>query len=75
MDRRNLATIQGWTGSAFGGLANFNANVRLLRAIAKPRARGRDLDVPDPIGGGPEHYRKVYALVEAGCLALLDELV
>ncbi|MFV8749069.1 low molecular weight protein-tyrosine-phosphatase [Nannocystaceae bacterium ST9] len=74
MDRQNLATIQRLTGSAFGVQAGFRARVRLLREIADPRASGTDLDVPDPIGRGPDHYRAVFTMIERGCSALLDEL-
>jgi protein-tyrosine phosphatase len=73
MDRQNLATIQRLTGSAFGSPA-FRARVRLLREIAEPRASGADLDVPDPIGRGADHYRAVFGMIERGCAALLDEL-
>lgn len=74
MDRQNLATIQQLTGSAFGSLGGFRARVRLLREIADPKARGSELDVPDPIGRGPEHYRAVFGMIERGCTALLDEV-
>jgi protein-tyrosine phosphatase len=80
MDRDNLATITRLVGerlaspSAFGPLAGYRAKIRLLRAIAKPKAKGRELDVPDPIGGGEARYAEVYALLREGCEALLDEL-
>lgn len=74
MDRQNLATLQRLTGSAFGAQAGYRARVRLLREIADPRATGADLDVPDPIGRGADHYRAVFAMIERGCTALLDEL-
>ncbi|NVB36904.1 low molecular weight phosphotyrosine protein phosphatase [Pseudenhygromyxa sp. WMMC2535] len=75
MDRQNYATLERLAApSAFGSLANYRANIRLLRAIAEPRAKGRELDVPDPIGGGAERYARVYELLERGCAALLDEL-
>lgn len=75
MDRHNLSTIERLAApSAFGTLANYKAQIRLLRAIANPRARGADLDVPDPIGDGGERYRRVYAMIREGCEALLDEL-
>lgn len=66
MDRRNLATIE--------RLAGPQANLRLLRALTKPRARGPELDIPDPIGSGAPAYAKVYELLREGCEALLDEL-
>jgi protein-tyrosine phosphatase len=75
MDRRNLETIRRLAApSAFGSLADYRANIRLLRAIAKPKAKDRDLDVPDPIGGDARRYAEVYTLVSEGCEALLDEL-
>lgn len=75
MDRQNLATIERLAApSAFGSLAGYRAKIRLLRAIANPKAKGRDLDVPDPIGKDARGYAEVYALLEAGCNALLDEL-
>lgn len=75
MDRQNLATIERLAApSAFGSLANYRASIRLLRAIADPKASGRNLDVPDPIGQGPERYRDIYELIARGCRALLDEI-
>ena len=75
MDRENLATIERLAApSAFGSLDNYRAQIRLLREIGHPRTRGRELDVPDPIGRGPERYHEIYALIAAGCEALLDEL-
>jgi protein-tyrosine phosphatase len=75
MDRDNLATIERLAmPSAFGSLAGYRARIRLLRAIAKPKAKGRELDVPDPIGGGEARYAEVYALLREGCEALLDQL-
>lgn len=75
MDRQNLATIGRLAApSAFGSLAGYRAQIRLLRAIANPKARGRDLDVPDPIGGDASRYAEVYQLMRHGCDALLDEL-
>lgn len=75
MDRSNYATLERLAApSAFGSLANYKAQIRLLRAVANPRARGRDLDVPDPIGGGPARYAEVYTILREACSALLDEL-
>jgi len=75
MDRRNFATIERLAApSAFGSLAGYHAKIRLLRAIAKPKAKGPELDVPDPIGSGAPRYAEVYALLLEGCEALLDEL-
>ncbi|MFO7563898.1 MAG: low molecular weight protein-tyrosine-phosphatase [Enhygromyxa sp.] len=75
MDQHNYSTIERLAApSAFGSLAGYRAKIRLLRAIANPKARGRELDVPDPIGGDAHRYAEVYALMLAGCEALLDEL-
>ena len=75
MDRQNYNRIARLAApSAFGPIEGFRAQVRTLRSIANPRASGRDIDVPDPIGGGPGIYAKVYELVAEGCAALLDEI-
>lgn len=75
MDRQNLATIERLAApSAFGSLDGYRAKIRLLRAIANPKAKGRDLDVPDPIGRGGQRYAEVYALLRESCDALLDEI-
>lgn len=75
MDRQNFATIERLAApSAFGSLEGYRAKIRLFRAIAKPRAKGAELDVPDPIGRGQSRYAEVYELMREGCEALLDEL-
>ena len=75
MDRRNYDKISRLAApSAFGELQGFRARLRMLRAIANPKASGQALDVPDPIGRGPEQYAEVYELIAAGCTALLDEI-
>ena len=75
MDRHNFSTIERLAApSAFGSLAGYRAKIRLLRAIANPKAKGRELDVPDPIGGDARRYAEVYTLLRDGCEALLDEL-
>jgi protein-tyrosine phosphatase len=75
MDRANEADIERLRRiSAFGPVEGGSARVRLLRAVLDPKARGADRDVPDPIGRGPEAYGRVYAIIEAACAALLDEL-
>ena len=75
MDRRNRAKIQRLAApSAFGQLEGYKARLRLLREVADPKASGPALDIPDPIGEGPERYAAVYELVRSGCEALLDEL-
>ena len=66
-------------GSAFGSLTGHagqaGAHVRLLAALADPHAEGDDLDVADPVRGGPEGYLRVYKQIERACAALLRELV
>lgn len=75
MDRQNLSTIERLAApSAFGSLDGYRAQIRLLRAIAKPRAKGADLDVPDPVGRDETRYAEVYEILREGCEALLDEL-
>lgn len=37
-------------------------------------ARPRDRDVPDPYGGGPEDYARVFRMLEAACGGLLDRI-
>lgn len=56
-------------GSAFGEIG-VSARVRMLASLADPTMH----DVPDPIGGGPEGYAALYALVDRACAALLAEL-
>lgn len=76
MDRANLEDIERLRRiSAFGVVEGQRARVRLLRAVVDPRVQGREADVPDPIGRGPDAYATVYAIVEDACAALLDELV
>ncbi len=75
MDRANLADVERLRRlSAFGAVEGDQANVRLLRMIDTPQVRGGELDVPDPVRGGEPEFRHVYALVDRGCRALLDEL-
>lgn len=61
-------------GSVFGPIAGSSARVRLLATLADPHADGNALDVPDPLRGGPEGYRRVYDQLLRACTALLDEL-
>jgi len=61
-------------GSVFGPIAGSSDRVRLLATLADPRAEDDDLDVPDPMRGGPEGYLKVYRQLLRACTALLDEL-
>ncbi len=75
MDRQNYNRIARLVApSAFGPIEGYRAKIRTLRSISNPHASGRDLDVPDPIGGGPQHYARVYELIHSGCTALLDEI-
>ena len=75
MDRHNRSQLERMAApSAFGPLDAHRARIRLLREISHPNARGDDLDVPDPIGHGPEGYELVFNLVHEGCRALLDEI-
>lgn len=78
MDRRNADELGRLIRlSAFGPVSGAErvAKIRLLREIGQPRAKGPDLDVPDPISGGPERYATVFDLIRGGCEALLDELL
>jgi protein-tyrosine phosphatase len=75
MDRSNYAKIARLAApSSSGPLTGFRARLRTLRSIDDPDATGVALDVPDPIGAGPERYREIYELIERGCNALLDEI-
>ena len=74
MDRRNLADVERYVRvSAFGRVEGPRARIRLARAIVTPRARGANLDVPDPVAGGPEGYERVFRILESVCARLLDE--
>ena len=76
MDRRNLADIERLRRiSAFGPVVGGTAKLSLLRRFSDPKASGRDADVPDPVRGGPEHYETAYRIIEAGCLALLEQVL
>lgn len=61
--------------SAFGPVEGRTAQIRLIRQLVEPDARGERCDVPDPLGGGAERFERVFALLDAACLALLDECV
>jgi protein-tyrosine phosphatase len=60
--------------SVFGTVDGPQARIRLLRRVAQPNAQGKDADVPDPIGRGPESFQRTYEIIQAGVEALLDEL-
>jgi protein-tyrosine phosphatase len=73
MDGRNVADLH--------DLALDQAHrdkVVLLRSFDPNRADGigdaGDLDVPDPYYGGPDGFARVFDLVEAACVGLLDHL-
>lgn len=76
MDRRNLADIERLRRiSAFGPVVGGTAKLSLLRRFSDPKASGRDADVPDPVRGGPEHYETAYRIIDAGCRALLEQML
>lgn len=60
-------------------------NVKTLRQLAPAGledridlflsyASGRDQDVPDPYYDGPEAFKRLYQMLEAGCSSLLERL-
>ncbi len=61
-------------------LAMDRSHLEILQRHCAPEQRGkirlfiRGRDVPDPYYGGPEGFDRVLDLVEAGCLAILDEV-
>lgn len=59
--------------SAFGPIEGREAHIRLLRHIVHPDARGEQCDVPDPFRGETGGFEEVFAMLEAACLALLEE--
>lgn len=74
-DRQVAAQIRRLIGgSVFGPIAGSSARVRLLATLADPRAEDDELDVPDPMRGGPEGYLQVYHQLMRACTALLAEL-
>ncbi|MDX9912401.1 MAG: low molecular weight protein-tyrosine-phosphatase [Phycisphaerales bacterium] len=69
MDQSNEATLLEW-GAPRG-------NVRLMREF-DPSLAGAErhrLDVPDPYHGGADGFDKVFAMLDAACLGLLDQLL
>ncbi len=76
MDRHNLSDLQRYRRlSVFGANQKPETQLRLFRTLADPRAQDSDLDVPDPIRQGIGEYEQVYALLEVGCDALVNELL
>ncbi len=61
------------TPSAFGPLAPTRARIRLFGEVIRPGAHGVHLDVPDPMGGGPEGFDAAFELIRGGCERLLAE--
>ena len=54
------------------------AKIHLLREYdpqRQLRARGSDLDVPDPYYGGPEGFEEAYQMIERSSRSLLENLV
>jgi protein-tyrosine phosphatase len=75
MDRDNEADILRLQRlSAFGPVEGVPGRVRLLRALHADWASVGSLDVPDPIGRGPDAYALAFEIIREGCLRLLDEL-
>jgi protein-tyrosine phosphatase len=76
MDRAVLSDLERLRGlSAFGPIEAAKAQVRLLRAVVDPSARGSDADVADPVRSGADAFAGTYTLLAHACERLLDELV
>jgi low molecular weight protein-tyrosine phosphatase len=69
MDSANLRDLR-----ALAGSSQAREKVRLLREFDPASADGRDLDVPDPYYGGEDGFGTVFALVQAACRGLLEEI-
>jgi low molecular weight protein-tyrosine phosphatase len=69
MDSANLRDLQALAGGTEAG-----AKIRLLREFDPDGAGERDLDVPDPYYGGEDGFGRVFELVRAACLGLLEEI-
>jgi protein-tyrosine phosphatase len=67
MDRANLRAL-----NRLAPDERAQARVRLLREWDS--SADGDLDVPDPYHGGPDGFEQVLDLVQAACVALLEEL-
>jgi protein-tyrosine phosphatase len=74
MDRRNLVDLRRLAGTSTFDPDTGVARIRLLREVVPGAPVGEDLDVPDPVAGGPEAYEHVFGLIRTACTALLDEL-
>lgn len=66
MDRSNFSNARRLTGAD-------EANLLLLRDF-EPDEADRGTDVPDPWGGGPSHFEKVYDIVYRCTEAFLDHV-
>ena len=66
MDRSNLDNARRLEGAA-------EANLLLFRDF-EPDDADRGADVPDPWGGGQDHFEKVYDIVQRCSRAFLDEV-
>ncbi|MBK8262547.1 MAG: low molecular weight phosphotyrosine protein phosphatase [Nannocystis sp.] len=74
MDRAVLREIQRLlTPSAFGPTPTMRARVRLFGELVHPSGRGPQLDVPDPVSGGPAGFDAVCELLWRGCERLLEQ--
>jgi protein-tyrosine phosphatase len=72
-ERDLIVAMDGKNAQALRWLAPEEHRDKVVRLRSfDPASRGGDLDVPDPYYGGPDGFREVIALVEAGCAGLLD---
>lgn len=69
-DRHVAEQIRRLMGASAFGELGVPARVRMLARLADPQLT----DVPDPIGGGPAGYVRLYDLVHRACTTLLAEL-
>ncbi|RAL25244.1 protein tyrosine phosphatase [Lujinxingia litoralis] len=67
MDRSNLTHARPLSGT-------HGKKLLLLRDF-EPQERLRGQNVPDPWGGGTEHFEQVFEMVERCTLALLEDLL
>lgn len=76
MDRRNLADMERLRRiSAFGPVEVPQGRIRLLQHLIDPSRGGAASDVADPVSGGPADFDRAFAEIDAGCRALLRELL
>jgi len=77
MDRSNYRELERLAQpSSFGPLTGYAARIRLLLSVGLSVGDrdATELDIRDPIGRSVEAYAHTYALLEAACRRLLDEL-